>query len=365
MKVHFSKEEQEVIGRERYLPEVSIILPFETAISLKSELQHRLKIAVEKVESQLTANYPEEKAGPVINKLKFLVNDLNFDTHKKGLAIFVSPVLGKIFYLDIPVNEKIIIDESFEIRDLVYSKKQVIQYLVLQLSGESSKIYLGNCSKFILLKSNFPQNIHAYERDMPEKVGKYSDPEAHKEILLDNFLHHLDQGLTLILKAYPLPVFVMGPEKVLGHFRKISNNRKSLVQFIHGNYLDASETEIREVMKPYISDWQESKERAFLQKLEQAMSENKLEYGIKQVWQTATQKNCRLLLVERDFMYPAHQGSQPDSIYKEDVSLNNPFYIKDAVDVVMEKVLAAGGDVEFVSNGALKDYGRIALIRFY
>ncbi|HEY6081977.1 MAG TPA: hypothetical protein VIU45_00885 [Chitinophagaceae bacterium] len=365
MKAPFSKEAQEVMSETRYLPEVSVILPFEPLISLKRGLQRQLKMAVGKVESELMANYPEEKAMPVIIKLRNVVNNLNFNTRKKGVAIFVSPIIEKVFYLDIPVNEKIIIDESFEIRDLIYSKKQVIQYLVLLLSGESSKIYLGNCSKFILIKSNVPQNIHSYDRDMPEKVGKFSDLDKHKEVLLDKFLRHLDQGLTLILKAYPLPVFLMGTERVLGHFKKITCNEKSLVQCIHGNYLDASETEIRKVMKSYISDWQQVRERASLLRLEQAMSENKLEHGIKLVWQKATQKNCRLLLVEKDFVYPAHLGSQPGIIYKEDLSLNTPFYIKDAVDDVMEKVLAAGGDIEFVSNGALKDYGRIALIRFY
>jgi hypothetical protein len=365
MKTHLSKEEQEVIGAVRYQPEVSIILPFEPIMSLKSELQYQLKIAVGKVESQLLANYPNEQATPVIIRLKNLIQHLDFNTRKKGLAIFVSPITEKVYYLDIPVNEKIIIGESFEIRDLVYCKKELIQYLVLQLSGESSKIYLGDCSTFTLIKSNVPQNVHAYERDMPEKAGNFSDPEEHKETVLDNFLHHLDQGLTLILKAYPLPVIVMGPEKVLGYFKKITRNGKSLVEFIHGNYLHASETEIREVMKPYLNDWREIKERASLLQLEQAMSEKKLEYGIKEVWKAATHKNCRLLLVEKDFMYPAHQGSEPDSIDKEDLSLNNPFYIKDAVDEIMEKVLAAGGDVEFVDNEALKDYGHIAVIRYY
>jgi hypothetical protein len=365
METHLSKEEQEVINGTRYLPEVSVILPFEPAISLRSELQHQLKIMVDKVESELMANYPDEKAMPVIAKLKNLVNGLHLNTSKKGVAIFVSPILEKVFYLDIPVNEKIIIDESFEIRDLIYSKKQVIHYLVLLLSGESSKMYLGDSSKFLLIKSNVPQDVDAYERDLPEKVGKYSDPDQHKEVLLDKFLRHLDKGLTQILKTYPLPVFLMGTERVLGHFKKVTSHEKNLAGCIHGNYLDASETEIREVMKPYIRDWQQVKERAALLQLEQAMNEKKLESGIKQVWQQAVEKNCRLLLVEKDFMYPAHQGAEPDSIYKEDVNLNNPFYIKDAVDDVLEKVLAAGGDVEFVSNGALKDYGHIALIRFY
>ena len=64
-------------------------------------------------------------------------------------------------------------------------------------------------------------------------------------------------------------------------------------------------------------------------------------------------------------MFPAHLGRNNDTIYKEDTTVENPFYIKDAVDDIMEKVLANGGDVEFVENGALHEYGKIALIQFY
>src|SRR5579872_5704367 len=129
MKAHLSNEEQQVVGVARQSPEVSVILPFEPVMSSKRELQHRLNIAVEKVGSELAANYPHETAMAVTIRLKNLVNNLNFNTHKKALALFVSPAIEKVFYLDIPVNEKIVIDESFEIRDLVYCKKQVIQYL--------------------------------------------------------------------------------------------------------------------------------------------------------------------------------------------------------------------------------------------
>lgn len=97
MKAGFSQEEQEVIGAARHLPEISIILPFEPVMSSKSELRHRLNIAVEKVRSQLAANYPPEKAMAVIARLGNLVNNLNFNTHKKGLALFVSPTIGSHF----------------------------------------------------------------------------------------------------------------------------------------------------------------------------------------------------------------------------------------------------------------------------
>ena len=273
--------------------------------------------------------------------------------------------MEKVFYLDIPVEERTVIDQSFEIRDLVYSKKMNVQYLVLLLSASSSKTYLGNCSKFLLIKTNIPETAEAYERDLPEKVSHFSDPIKNKEIELHRFLHHMDEGLGLILKAYPLPVFVLGAERDLGHFKKITRHEKSIIRYIHGNYEESSETEIREAMKPYISDWKHVKQQEALQKLDQASSEKRLACGINEVWASASRKNGQLLVVEKDFMYPASRGTNPDTIFRAELSSTNPFYIKDAVDDVIEKVLECGGEIEFVDNGVLRAYGHIALIQYH
>ncbi|MFI5153988.1 MAG: hypothetical protein ACHQET_11680 [Chitinophagales bacterium] len=359
-----SNEEQALIGTSS-MPCVSIILPFEPKMSLKAEVALRLKSILQKVEIELNADYPPEKALPVIDKLRRVIHQLNYNTHKQSIAIFASPLNEKVFYLDIPVEEKIVIDESFEIRDLVYSKKQNIKYLVLLLSGKSSKMYLGNCSSFILIKSNIPNDIEAYERDMPSQVANFSDLSSHKEIVTDNFLHHMDEGLTLVLKAYPLPVFVMGTDKVIGHFKKMTRNEQSIIEYIHGNYEEASEAELRLVMKPYTAEWKKIREQAVLKQIEAAMDEKKLSIGIDEVWASTSHKNGRILIVEKDFMYPAHLGANAETIYKQDMNLENPFYIKDAVDDIIERILENGGDVEFVDNGALRAYNKIALVRYY
>lgn len=113
MTIHLSDQEQEVFSAVKYLPTVSMVLPFEPTRPLKHELEHKLKIMRSNVESDLIQNYPVDKAMPVIVKLQNLIRNLNFNTPKKTLAIFVSPVVEKVFYLDFPVHEKIIIDESF------------------------------------------------------------------------------------------------------------------------------------------------------------------------------------------------------------------------------------------------------------
>ncbi|MFI5151848.1 MAG: hypothetical protein ACHQET_00860 [Chitinophagales bacterium] len=364
MKNIISKEESALVGA-KYMPAVSIILSFEPKMSLQHELEYKLKMTLRKVEKELLAGYTAEHAIPVLSKLYRLVHDLNYNTHKKSIAIFASPVVEKVFYLDVPVEEKIIIDESFEIRDLVYSKKQTIQYLILLLSGKSSKMWLGNCSKFILLKSNIPDHVQAYYRDLPERVANFSDQKKQKEILLDKFLRHMDEGLSLILSAYPLPVFVLAPERVIGHFKKITKHEKNIIQCIHGNYEEATEAEIREILKPHIADWNKIKSQDILQQIGKAKDERKLVCGIQGVWEASSHKNAKLLVVEKNFMFPAQHSSSPDHIYEHDPNSNNPFYIKDAVDDVMEKVLESGGDVEFVDNGLLENEGHIALIKFF
>ena len=365
MNTEISKEEMEMTGRTDS-PAVSIVLPFEPKMSVRTELEYKLKLTMNRVEKELLSGYSADLALPVIARLHKVIGQLNFNTHKKSVAIFASLSMDKIFYLDVPVEEKIVIDESFEIRDLVYSKKQTIQYLILLLSGKSSKMYLGNCSKFMLIKSNVPDNIFAYERDLPEKVTHYSDAHQYKEILIDKFLRHMDEGLSLVLKAYPLPVFVMGTKKVVGHFNQLSKNQKSILQYIHGNYEESSEFELRQVISPYVSDWNKVRQQSLLQQIGRAKDDNILSSGMEEVQAAASHKNGHLLIVEKDFMYPGRQDNNYTSgSYKEDLSHGIPFYIRDNVDDVMEKVLQIGGDVEFVDNGVLKDFGQIVLIRYY
>jgi hypothetical protein len=343
-----------------YLPAVSIIHPFEPMMSSKSELEFKLKRAVQKVESQLMEDYPADKAWPVLLRLNLLVHNLNYNTQKKSVAIFVSPVAEKVYYLDLPVEERIVIDETFEIRDVIYSKKQNIEYLVLMLSAERSKMYLAKNSKFTLIKSNVPDHIN-----IDEKEENLSDPDNGKELLLDKFLHQMDQGLKLILNAYKLPVFVVGDEKILERFKKITKNAEKLLDFISGIYLDATEKEMHKILQPYVQDWKMIKQQNILLEIGKAVDYEKVSFGIEDVLKAAAHNNSRLLVVEKDFVYPAQVADMINTVSPQDIHANNPFYIKDGVDNVIEKVLQNGGDVEFIDNDMLKDYGRIALIQYY
>lgn len=365
MKPVLGTDLEDVMKAVHYRPAITVILPFDPKMGLKTEISHALKFAVDKVEKELKKQYPDEVSDMVMHKLQNLVSHLNFNTHKKSIAIYVSPVFEKVLYLDMPVDEKIVINESFEIRDLVYSKKELHKYLVLLLGGKESRIYLGNTTTFVRIVSNTPESVYAYINEAPERVGNFSDPSARKEMIMDKFLRHIDNALGHILTTHHLPLFVVGSDRILGHFTKLSKHNKSVVDTIHGNFEDQSPEQLKKILEPYVADWKKVKQVDLLNHLEDAIDNRKLAVGMDEVWAQAMSHKGRLLVVEKNFTYPAEHGPDKDKIHKAAKPYNRFSYIKDAVDDVIEKVLENGGDVEFVDEGVLENYQRIALVQHY
>ena len=360
-----SPEIREVMEAVHYRPAVSIILPFEAKMGLKNEVLNSLKSAADKVELELLESYPQELSNIVMLKLRAIITDLDVDTNKKSVAIYVSPVFEKVLFLDVTIEEKIIVDESFEIRDLVYSKKQLHKYLVLLWSAKESRMYLGNTNSFVRIVSTTPESVFAYVNDEPEKVANFTDSSSRKEIVMNKFLHHIDAELDTVLNNHPLPIFVLGTDRIMGHFKYITRHAKSVIEYIHGNYEEATLPELKAILKPSIASWDKMKQRVLLNQLEGAASNRKLAIGIRDVWRETMNQRGRLLLVEKNYMFPAQRGGREDEIYTAGDAGTKVLYIKDAVDVIIEKVLENGGDVEFVDPGVLKDYHQIALLQYY
>ncbi len=364
MKTTITPGIREVIDAVHYRPAVSVIVPFEPKMTAKADLMHHLKIALDKVEREVREKFPGELSTIVLEKLRSIIKNLNFNTHKKSVAIYVSPVFEKVLYLDITVEEKIIVDESFEIRDLVYSKKQLHKYLVLLLDEKESRIYLGNSETFVRIVSNVPDSVVG-RNDLPEQVANFSDVQHHRENLRDKFLHHIDSSLDIILNAYQLPLFILAPEKLMGHFKNITKHKNAVTEYVAGNYDKKTLPELKKILEPYVADWKQVKQRDLMNQIEEAANQQKLAVGMADVWYEAMHHKGRLLVVEKNFMYAAEHSGREDVIYKAAEPYNKFSYIKDAVDDVIEKVLEHGGDVEFVDEGLLEQYDHIALIQYY
>jgi hypothetical protein len=356
---------RQVLESVSYRPSVSIVMPFEPKMNAKADLAYRLKLAVDKVEREIRAGYDDELAILVLQKLRSIIKNLNFNTFKKSIAIFVSPVFEKVIYLDIVLQENIIVNGSFSIKDILSAKEELHKYLLLIVSGKSSKVYLGNSSTFIKVKSNVPDHIAAFRHDIHEKVANFADSDQRKETLLKKFLHATDEGLKLLLQAYPLPVFILAPKKVIGYFKSLTKHEKNIVGYIHGNYEESSEAQIKEALNPYLINWKSIKLHDLQQQMERAADSGKLASGLRDVWKQATQHKGRLLIIEKKFISPNKEVNNDQVIYMPNSTYTRYSCTRDIIDDIIEKVLENGGDVEFVDEGLLNEHNKICLIQYY
>jgi hypothetical protein len=223
---------------------------------------------------------------------------------------------------------------------------------------------LGNAHRLERVKTTTPDNVNALWNEIPERVANFSDPSYRKEVMLNKFLKYSDDGLTLLLKDKALPVFVMGTDRTIGHFKKLTQNSRHIIEYIPGSFDEATEAEIKTALVPYINNWKKVKQEALIQQVYAAQNAGKLVTGVENIWREAVQKNSKLLVVEKNFIYPARHVSE-STIDPYNAKEDKGTFIKDAVDDIIEKVLLNGGDVEFVNEGLLDEYGHIALILYY
>ncbi|HTR32207.1 MAG TPA: hypothetical protein VMH27_23200, partial [Puia sp.] len=182
--------------------------------------------------------------------------------------------------------------------------------------------------------------------------ANYSDPADRREVMLDKFLRHIDEGLDSVLAAWPRPVFVIGDPRVTGHFKSLTHHEKNIAGYIHQDAAEWNAAHWKEWLGPYLAEWEKVREAHALRLVGTATDAGKLAAGIEEVARQARSHNSRLLVLEKGFTGNGGPAAAT-------------FYLTDPVDQVIWQVLSNGGDVEYVEKDSLQHLGRIALVMHY
>ena len=349
-----SSQSQQIAPALRYAPTIVLVFPFHPLMNSKNELEKKLTAALTAAEKELMERYTREQSLPVIERLRKCLRTLNYYTHKRTIAVFISSVMEKVFYLDMEVEPRIVVDQPFEMRQLINCKKQKKEYLTLVLGSHGSKLYLGKGDNLVLIKSNAPSQVASGKKDGYKKQLSNTTSEQ--------FLRQMDRELSILLQAYPLPVLVLAEEEIWNQFRGISSNTSWLVNHLPGNCIDFSIQQMKETIIPVVFRWNDVRQQFLLNKSNEANKLHQCAAGLEQVYSMAKSGKGKLLVIESDFIAATEQTKGKERNIRQAASFGNRFYIHDAVDDVIEKVLENGGEVEFVEAGVLGAYGKIVLV---
>ncbi len=338
-------------------PCVSVIIRTHTTHPENQKDDTQLRNQFKEVERRLTAENVDKRIfGAIMHDLNFLAEEIDHQFNSEGLILFVSQNHRSWHRVGFPVDDRVIIDETFATRDLVRQVLDSKRYRILTLSDKAIRLFKGYDRQLIETRyKHFPADISGM---LSHHRGEGNEKDKRKELL-----NRIDKDFQDVIRTEPLPLVLMGTEQNISAFKSVSDRTDRITAEITGNFDDTPHKLIAEQAVDALGDVKAYLHQQHLDELGEAVGANSYASGIQQVWRGAFKANGRKLFVENSYKQAGIVVGGIDGYELEFVDDHTaPGVIDDLVDEAIEEVLKYGGEVAFMPDGSLEKHNRIALI---
>lgn len=325
---------------ERGYPLVSLFVPVAGA----DESARKAEALIHQAEQRLGLELSPEDTAGVVSRLKDQAAALGACSAGDALAIFARPTGARSFRLPYAVDGEVVIDDTFATRNLIHGLQRMPSCLVGVLSTTDVRLYEVAGENLV------DQTVAFQPPPFDAAATTWSGP----------FAAAVDELFDLRLAAHPQPLMLLAPEPVIAAFLRLSAVRNYVVGTVPGEFESSSSARILRVVRPQIARQRLERDRQVLQRLVDARSTGRVAAGIHEVWQAAHSDTITLLVVEERYRYPARV--RPDGGLAGQHDPAPPGVIDDAVDEVIEITLRNDGEVRFVGDGHVAEWGGIAAV---
>ncbi len=343
------------------VPALSILLPTHRAFPENKQDPILVKNLVSEATERLGAEFPQRELEPLLKRLDTIVGEIDYPHTLDGLALYVSHDFAQLYYLPFAVPARVVIDQTFATRDLVYGMNRALRYWVLLLSQASTRLLAGTGETL--------EEVHdqRFTMQMTGPGATTALPyEADSSYLDDRhrrFFQQVDSAFSAYAKDEGLPLIVGGVDRQVSFFQEVSQHGAAIAGTLSGNFDKVPVHELEPQAWAIIQTVREHQRVSAIQELETAVGAQKVVSTIEEVWRLAQEGRGKLLLVEKNYHVPAILTD--DGQFEQVDQVGGVQVMDDAVDEIIEVVLAKGGSVAIVDDEALSAYQNIALILRY
>jgi len=346
----------------RDYPCLTITLPTHPASPQNREDQIRIRNLIRQANVRLLREFDKREVAPLISRLEEWPKTIDYSSFSEGLAFFANGDFAETITLPYALPERVVVDQTFLTRDLVFAMNRAQRYWVPVLSEKSTRLFEGSRESLVeVTTGGFPLAHEGPGGEQPLPGGFGVRRSAYRDEYLRKFFRKVDENLKPFLVDDRLPLAVVGVERYLAFFEEVSQHRDLVAATLRGSYDKASAHELGGLVWPAIRAAFQEQRRQSLLELEKAAGENRLVSGMSDIWRMAKEGRGRLLFVEKDFHYPARTDETGMVLTPVD-DATAPGVMDDAADEIIEYVVGQGGEVVFLETGQLQRDPPIQLI---
>ena len=358
------RSELKRIQSQNDYPSISLLAPTHRSAPANKRDRIVVKNLAAKGLTRLHGEFKKREVASLVQNLNKLIDKVDWAHTLEGLALFAGKDSATAIYLPFKVKARIVIDATFATRDLVFTLNRAPRYRVLVLTEKPARLFEATTNVLTEVTDKpFPM-VHVGPGGASKLPGGQGinrsavRDESHRQ-----FFTKVDGALAAIQKEDPLPVVVVGVDRYLAFYQEVTKSPDAIVGLVAGSHDDPKPSALGKLVWPVFKAGATLRRTRALVRLNEAVSLNRHASGIDQVWRAAHDNRCQTLLVETDFEYPADLAPDGDRLLP--YTGRGAAALDDAVDELIEKVIARGGEVFFYEPGSLDLHQRIAAVLRY
>ncbi|MCB9282886.1 MAG: hypothetical protein H6563_02335 [Lewinellaceae bacterium] len=334
---------------------VSILLPTHRTHPDNKRDFILLRNMLNEAKERILQEYDKRQVPETLANLEELAERIDPRYNLDGLAIYLNEEICEYVRLPMPVEPRIILDKTFATRDLLRALDQIENYYILRLSEQEAHLFGAFTDRIIdeCIVNNFPHINELYTTDTLKASYPTVQENYHKE-----YLNRVDKDLQQVLREEPGLVIIAGADRNYHYFLEITDDKRPIIGHLPGNWDEESLVNLAQeswnLVQYYI--WQESQKS--MEQIGDAISKNRLITSLGDIWSAILEGRGDTLYVEKSYFQPAIlEDGLVIAVDRED----QPDVVPDLVDEMIEFQMKHGGKVSFMEDGALEEFGRIAL----
>lgn len=368
-------EELNVLLTQRGNTCVSIILPLAKYGPEREQNKRLIEQAIQKAEQLWQERYPERSPQPWLFRILQLKEKMDPVHPPQSIGLFVSEEVQLACPFPFLTKEKIVIGNSFEIRDLVKKKQDDQPYLLLTLTFQKAKLYQGHYTHLTPLRQTGLTGIfkESYEYNRPSRSTSYAgqahvksfEREKH-DILSKRATQHF-QKIDEIVRRYlanHTPVVIVADRESLSLYEKVSTIDPTLLLLQEKDPAHLSDNQLGHSGWLLVKKWLDNQLIWWLSQYNEAMGVGQTREGLQACWRAAQEGNCLLMIVDESYHAPGFLESNDYYLLRKPPLLEHRV-ITDAVDDLIEVVLEKKGKVLMAEPGTLPSGNKVILLTRY
>jgi len=313
---------------------IGLVIPFHPSMQDEKTSDTLLSNAAEAVKIKMKDSYEDVCISKVLERIKKIFNQLNYNTHRKSIAVILKPDEDNVTYLDFPVKPVTYLNKYVSLLELTANADQQPDFYYLVLQENSAALY-------------------EYHHNQLNRVyATKQEPGLNEKTKPDSLFKQVSQTIERINNKNEKPVFVTGSPNLVELFCNSPYYSHAFFTLLYELAPDGEEI-IKRLVKEITSHWNYWFSNFITGRIMMAQKANSLISNVEAVLNALSHSFDGLLLIDKRLKRQLYKSRKVNTLFNSADELMNQ----------VEKFLSRGNRIEITETGLLKNFGGIVLLQ--